>query len=436
MTNISATIYKIYVKKEIVMAKISSVKAFEILDSRGMPTVECEVLLTDGSKGTASVPSGASTGMHEAVELRDGDKDRYGGRGVLSAVKNVNTVISEILVGKNALDQNNIDNIMISYDGSINKSKLGANAILSVSFAVADAAAKSLGIQLYRYIGGIVSRKKLPTPMMNVLNGGAHAANNIDIQEFMIVPRSDVPFAEAVRMCAEVYSALKNLLKKRGLSVALGDEGGFAPDLRSDEAALEILCMATELAGYRVGVDFSYALDVAASEWQSEDGYFLPKRRVKFTREELTQYIDDLTSKYPIISVEDGMGENDNLGWKMLTDRLKPKGITLVGDDLFVTNKERLGRGISDGIANAILLKPNQIGTVSETIDAAGLAKSAGYKTVMSHRSGETECTLISDLAVALMTDYVKFGAPARSERTAKYNRLKRIEEEMYGNRI
>ena len=436
MTNISATIYKIYVKKEIVMAKISSVKAFEILDSRGMPTVECEVLLTDGSKGTASVPSGASTGMHEAVELRDGDKDRYGGRGVLSAVKNVNTVISEILVGKNALDQNNIDNIMISYDGSINKSKLGANAILSVSFAVADAAAKSLGIQLYRYIGGIVSRKKLPTPMMNVLNGGAHAANNIDIQEFMIVPRSDVPFAEAVRMCAEVYSALKNLLKKRGLSVALGDEGGFAPDLRSDEAALEILCMATELAGYRVGVDFSYALDVAASEWQSEDGYFLPKRRVKFTREELTQYIDDLTSKYPIISVEDGMGENDNLGWKMLTDRLKPKGITLVGDDLFVTNKERLGRGISDGIANAILLKPNQIGTVSETIDAAGLAKSAGYKTVMSHRSGETECTLISDLAVALMTDYVKFGAPARSERTAKYNRLKRIEEEMHGYRI
>lgn len=436
MTNISATIYKIYVKKEIVMAKISSVKAFEILDSRGMPTVECEVLLTDGSKGTASVPSGASTGMHEAVELRDGDKDRYGGRGVLSAVKNVNTVISEILVGKNALDQNNIDNIMISYDGSINKSKLGANAILSVSFAVADAAAKSLGIQLYRYIGGIVSRKKLPTPMMNVLNGGAHAANNIDIQEFMIVPRSDVPFGEAVRMCAEVYSALKNLLKKRGLSVALGDEGGFAPDLRSDEAALEILCMATELAGYRVGVDFSYALDVAASEWQSEDGYFLPKRRVKFTREELTQYIDDLTSKYPIISVEDGMGENDNLGWKMLTDRLKPKGITLVGDDLFVTNKERLGRGISDGIANAILLKPNQIGTVSETIDAAGLAKSAGYKTVMSHRSGETECTLISDLAVALMTDYVKFGAPARSERTAKYNRLKRIEEEMHGYRI
>ncbi|MBR5241616.1 MAG: phosphopyruvate hydratase [Clostridia bacterium] len=418
------------------MAKISSLKAFEILDSRGTPTVECEVLLSDGTRGMASVPSGASTGIHEACELRDGDTERYGGRGVLSAVKNVNSTISEILVGKDALDQNNIDSIMISYDGSINKSKLGANAILSASFAVCDAAARSLGISLYRYLGGIVSDKRLPTPMMNVLNGGAHAKNNIDIQEFMIVPRGDVALSDAVRMCAEVYSALKRLLSEKGLSVGLGDEGGFAPDLRSDEEALEMLCSATELAGYRVGVDFSYAIDVAASEWQSEDGYFLPKRRVKFTREELVDYIASLVKKYPIISVEDGMGEDDTEGWKMLTDRLKPKGVTLVGDDLFATNKERLSMGINEGIASAILLKPNQIGTVSETIDAATLAKRSGYKTVMSHRSGETECTIISDLAVALSADYVKFGAPCRSERTAKYNRLIKIEDEIRGYKL
>ena len=436
MTNISATIYKIYVKKEIVMAKISSVKAFEILDSRGTPTVECEVLLTDGTKGVASVPSGASTGMHEACELRDGDMDRYGGRGVLSAVKNVNCTISEILVGKDAFDQNNIDNLMISYDTSINKSKLGANAILSVSLAACDAAAKSLGISLYRYLGGIIPDKKLPTPMMNVLNGGAHAMNNIDIQEFMIVPRGDALFSESVRMCAEVYAALKKLLSKRGLSVSLGDEGGFAPNLKSDEEALEILCHATELAGYHVGVDFFYALDVAASEWQSEDGYFLPKRKAKLTREELVDYIESLAKKYPIISIEDGMGEDDTSGWKMLTERLKPKGITLVGDDLFVTNKERLAMGINEGIASAILLKPNQIGTVSETIEAAALAKRSGYKTIMSHRSGETECTIISDLAAALSVDYVKFGAPARSERTAKYNRLIKIEDEMRGYKL
>lgn len=436
MTNISATIYKIYLKKEIIMAKISSVKAYEILDSRGTPTVECEVLLSDGTKGRASVPSGASTGIHEAVEMRDGDMQRYGGRGVLSAVKAVNTRICEMLVGKDALDQNNIDSIMISYDGSINKSKLGANAILSASFAVCDAAARSLGIPLYRYLGGIAPGKRMPIPMMNVLNGGAHAMNNIDIQEFMIVPRGDVAFCEAVRMCAEVYSALKGLLSSRGLSVGLGDEGGFAPDLRSDEGALEILCMATELAGYRVGVDFSYALDVASSEWQTSDGYLLPKRRVKFTREELVQYIEALASKYPVISIEDGMGEDDTEGWKMLTKRLGPKEINLVGDDLFVTNRERLEEGIKKGLANAVLLKPNQIGTVSETIDAASLAKSVGYKTVMSHRSGETECTVISDLAVALSCDYVKFGAPARGERTAKYNRLMRIEEELRGYKI
>ena len=413
------------------MAKISSVKAFEILDSRGMPTLECEVTLTDGAKGVASVPSGASTGVHEAKELRDGDIKRYGGRGVISAVKNVNSVINEILVGKDALNQSNIDNIMISYDGSINKSKLGANAILSVSFAVCDAAAKSLGIPLYRYLGGIIPRK-MPTPMMNVLNGGAHAENNIDIQEFMIVPRGDAVFSEAVRMCTEVYSALRGLLSKRGLSVGLGDEGGFAPNLKNDEEALEILCHATELAGYRVGVDFSYAIDVAASEWKSDGGYFLPKRGVKRTREELVRYIESLVTKYPIISVEDGMGEDDTSGWKMLTDRLKVKDVILVGDDLFVTNKERLKKGICDRIANAILLKPNQIGTVSETVEAASVARRAGYKTIMSHRSGETECTVISDFAVALSADYVKFGAPARGERTAKYNRLIRIENEMY----
>ena len=416
------------------MARISSVRAFEIIDSRGTPTIECEVLLSDGTRGTASVPSGASTGRHEALELRDNDMERYGGRGVLSAVKTVNTVINDILSGKDATDQYNIDNIMISYDGMINKSKLGANVILSASFAVCSAAARSERIPLYRYLGGLGCSRKTPTPMMNVLNGGLHAKNNIDIQEFMLVPLGQESFSESVRVCAEVYGALKRLLVKKGLSVGVGDEGGFAPDLRSDEEALMLLCDATELAGYRVGVDFAYALDVAASEWHTEGGYLLPKRQIHYTVDELCEYIQGLCMKYPIISMEDGMGEDDIKGWRKLTEKLSPRGVMLVGDDLFVTNKERLKRGIENKIANAILLKPNQIGTLTETIEAAAIAGGAGYKTIMSHRSGETECTFISDLAVALSSDYVKFGAPARGERVAKYNRLIRIENELRGS--
>ena len=433
MTNIAATFNKIYVKKEYVMAKISSVKAFEIIDSRGTPTLECEVLLSDGTRGFASVPSGASTGKHEALELRDNDKKRYGGNGVLCAVKTVNTVINEILSGKDVTDQYNIDSIMISYDGTINKSKLGANAILSVSFAVCDAAARSEGISLYRYLGGIGCSRKVATPMMNVLNGGAHAKNNIDIQEFMLVPLGQESFSEAVRACSEVYCALRKILIKNGHSVGIGDEGGFAPSLDSDEEALIALCEATELAGYRVGVDFAYALDVAASEWKTDDGYFLPKRQVHYSPEKLCEYIQELCMKYPIISVEDGVGEDDITAWRMLTERLGSRGVMLVGDDLFVTNAKRLKKGIENEVANAILLKPNQIGTITETIEAARIARTAGYKTIMSHRSGETECTIISDLAVGLSSDYVKFGAPARGERVAKYNRLIRIENEIRG---
>ena len=411
---------------------IVSVKAREILDSRAIPTVECEVVLEDGSRGTASVPSGASTGIHEAIELRDKDSARYMHKGVKSAVKNVNETIADAIVGLNAYDQANIDYTMISQDGTNNKSNLGANAILSVSEAVADAAANSLNIPLYRYLGGISAPRRMPYPMMNVLNGGAHAKNNIDIQEFMIIPRSGGTFSDGVRMCVEVYHKLKAILAEKSLSTAVGDEGGFAPNLESDESALALLCESVEKAGYKVGDDFSFALDVAASEWHSDGVYKLPKRGVKYTAPQLCEYIAMLCDKYPIISVEDGVGEDDFSAWRILTDKLSPRGINTVGDDLFVTNTERLKKGIKEKIANTVLVKPNQIGSVTEAVECVNIARSAGYKSIMSHRSGETESTFIADLAVALGTEYVKFGAPCRSERTAKYNRLMKIESELF----
>ena len=413
--------------------KIVAVKAREILDSRATPTLECEVMLEDGSLGCASVPSGASVGVHEAVELRDSDSARYMRKGVQSAVKNVNEIIANAIVGMNAYEQANIDYTMITQDGTNNKSKLGANAILSVSEAVAAAAASSLKIPLYRYLGGVAIPRRMPLPMMNVLNGGAHAKNNIDIQEFMIIPRSSGTFSDGVRMCVEVYHKLKNILADKGLSTAVGDEGGFAPSLDSDESALELLCEAVEKAGYKVGADFAFALDVAASEWKFEDGYKLPKRKVRYTAPQLCEYICMLVDKYPVISVEDGVGEDDMSGWRILTDKLTERKINIVGDDFFVTNTERLKKGIKDNLANAVLIKPNQIGTVTETAECINTAKAAGYKSIMSHRSGETESTFIADLGFALGTEFVKFGAPCRSERTAKYNRLMKIECEVFG---
>ncbi len=414
-------------------AKIVSVKAREIIDSRAIPTVECEVELSGGARGVASVPSGASTGSHEAVELRDTDNSRYMRKGVLKAVKNINQTISNCITGMCAYDQANIDYTMISQDGASNKSNLGANAILSVSEAVASAAAKSLGIPLYRYLGGVSMPRRMPRPMMNVLNGGAHAKNNIDIQEFMIIPRSMGTFSDGVRMCVEVYQKLKSILADKGLSTAVGDEGGFAPDLKSDEDAIMLLCEATEKSGYRVGEDFSFALDVAASEWKNKDGYLLPKRNTRFSAEQLSEYITMLCEKYPIVSVEDGMGEDDIRGWRLLTDKLEKLGVIAVGDDLFVTNPDRIYKGIKEKTANAVLIKPNQIGTVSETCEAVNLAESFAYKTIMSHRSGETASTFISDFAFALGTEFVKFGAPCRSERCEKYNRLMKIEKEVFG---
>lgn len=413
--------------------QIVAVNAREILDSRAIPTVECEVMLEDGSIGCASVPSGASTGAHEAIELRDNDSMRYMRKGVRTAVKNVNEIIANAIVGMNAYEQANIDYTMITQDGTNNKSNLGANAILSVSEAVAAASAASLGIPLYRYLGGVGMPRRMPLPMMNVLNGGAHAKNNIDIQEFMIIPRSSGTFSDGVRMCVEVYHKLKNILTDKGLLTAVGDEGGFAPSLESDESALELLCEAVEKAGYKTGVDFAFALDVAASEWKDEDGYKLPKRKVRYTAPQLCEYICMLVDKYPIISVEDGVGEDDTSGWRILTDKLTERKINIVGDDFFVTNTERLKKGIKDKLANAVLIKPNQIGTVTETVECINLAKSAGYKCIMSHRSGETESTFIADFAFALGTEFVKFGAPCRSERTAKYNRLMKIESEVFG---
>lgn len=410
--------------------RIETVRATEILDSRGFPTIMTDVILTDGSIGSAAVPSGASTGIYEAIELRDGDKKRYNGKGVLKAVDNVNKSIAKALFGADAFNQSEIDRIMIELDGTANKSKLGANAILSVSLAAAKAAAGSLKIPLYRYIGGAAAAV-LPTPMMNVLNGGAHAANNVDIQEFMIIPTGARYFSEGMRWCAEVYQNLKSLLKSKNLAVAVGDEGGFAPDLAEDEEAIKIIIEAIQNAGYRPGVDFSIAIDAASSEWYTDEGnYMLPKKKITMTTGELIDYWERLSSDYPIISLEDGLGEEDWKGWKALTDRLGDR-IQLVGDDLYVTNTKKLQKGIKEGISNSILIKPNQIGTLTETLEAIQMAKNAGYTTVISHRSGETEDTTIADIAVAVNAGQIKTGAPARSERVAKYNRLIRIENEL-----
>jgi len=414
------------------MLKIESVKAREILDSRGNPTVEAEVYLNDGSVGRASVPSGASTGIFEACELRDGEAERYLGKGVRKAVQHVNGEIAQALMGHDALDQAGIDHRLIELDGTANKGRLGANAILAVSLAAAKAAAASLGIGLYRYIGGSNGRM-LPVPMMNILNGGAHAANNIDIQEFMIMPVSADSWAEALRRCAEVFHALKGVLKDRGIPASgVGDEGGYAPNLKKDEDALAAIMEAVERAGYTPGEDFMIAIDAAASEWFEEETglYHLPKSGRRMDRRQMAAMWKRLAEKYPIISLEDGMGETDWEGWAMLTKAIGKK-VQLVGDDLFVTNVQRLSQGIEKGVGNAILIKVNQIGTLTETLDAIHMANRAGYPAIISHRSGETEDTTIADLAVAVNAGQIKTGAPSRSERVAKYNQLLRIEEEL-----
>ena len=412
------------------MTEITKVCAREILDSRGNPTVEAEVTLSDGTVASAEVPSGASVGMNEAKELRDSEEPRYHKKGTLTAVKNVNELIHSALVGMDVTDIDEADSVMIALDGTYNKSNLGANAILSVSIAMAKAAAISLGIPLYRYLGGALV-KKMPIPMMNVLNGGVHAGNNIDIQEFMIIPTGAPTFSDGVRMCSEVYHTLKNILSTRALSTAVGDEGGFAPMLESDEEAIKALISAIEKSGYKVGEDFMLGLDAAASEWKNEDGYVMPKRNKKYTSDELVGYFEALVEKYPIISIEDGVGENDEYGWRRITEKLSKKCI-LVGDDLFVTDSRRLDDGISKNIANAILIKPNQIGTVTETAETIFTARRGGYKTVMSHRSGDTADSFIADFAVAMSCDFIKTGAPARAERVAKYNRLMKIENELF----
>jgi enolase len=408
--------------------EIVDVIAREILDSRGNPTVEVEVTLDDGTVGRAAVPSGASTGAFEACELRDGDKGRYLGKGVLQAVENVNGEIAEALTGLNVLDQPTVDKLLIELDGTPNKSRLGANAILGVSLACAKAAAEATGVGLYNYIGG-ANAKQLPVPMMNVLNGGAHASNSVDIQEFMIMPVSAQSFREALRMCAEVFHTLKKVVPSAGV----GDEGGYAPDLASDEDALKALVAAIEKAGYKPGEDFRIAMDPAVSEWfdDSDGCYHLPKRGTVMTRQQMVDMWVDFCAKYPIISIEDGMAEEDWEGWKMLTEALGSK-IQLVGDDLFVTNTERLRKGIQLGVANAILIKVNQIGTLTETLDAIQMAHRAGYTAVVSHRSGETEDTTIADISVAVNAGQIKTGAPSRTDRVAKYNQLLRIEEELF----
>ena len=408
--------------------EIVDVLGREILDSRGNPTVEVEVTLDDGTIGRAAVPSGASTGMYEACELRDGDKARYGGKGVLKAVENVNGEIAEAVVGLNALDQTAIDKLLLELDGTPNKTRLGANAILGVSLACAKAAAEATGQSLYNYIGG-VNAKTLPVPMMNVLNGGAHATgSNVDIQEFMIMPVGAPSWKEALRMCAEVFHTLKKVVPASGV----GDEGGYAPNLDSDEDALKALVTAIEKAGYKPGEDFMLAMDAAVSDWYNRDDecYHLPKRGIKMTRQEMVDMWVDFCNKYPIISLEDCMGEDDWEGWKMLTDALGHK-VQLVGDDLFVTNVSRIKTGIEKGVANSVLIKLNQIGTLTETLDAIQLANRAGYTTVVSHRSGETEDTTIADLVVGLNAGQIKTGAPSRTDRVAKYNQLLRIEEEL-----
>ncbi len=411
--------------------QIEKVIGREILDSRGNPTVEAEVYLIDGTVGRGTAPSGASTGEFEALELRDGDKDRYLGKGVQKAVENINTVINEALIDMDASDIYAIDKAMIDADGTKDKSKLGANAILAVSIACCRAAAAALDIPLYRFLGG-VSGNRLPVPMMNILNGGAHAANTVDVQEFMIMPVGAVSFKEALRWCAEVFHALAKLLKSKGLATSVGDEGGFAPDLASDEEAIQYILDAVKQAGYEPGKDFMIAMDAASSEWKGEKKgeYVLPKAGTKYTSAELIEHWKGLVEKYPIISIEDALDEEDWEGWQLLTKELGDK-VQLVGDDLFVTNTERLAKGISLGCGNSVLIKLNQIGSVSETLEAIKMAHKAGYTAVTSHRSGETEDTTIADLAVALNTCQIKTGAPSRSERVAKYNQLLRIEEEL-----
>ena len=412
--------------------EIVDVLGREILDSRGNPTVEVEVTLDDGSMGRAAVPSVASTGVYEACELRDGDQGRYNGKGVEKAVCNVNTEIAEALIGMNALDQAAIDQTLIELDGTPNKSRLGANAILGASLACAKAAAESLGTSLYNYIGG-VNAKTLPVPMMNILNGGAHASNNVDIQEFMIMPVSAPSWREALRRCAEVFHALKAVLKDNGTPAAgVGDEGGYAPNLKKDEDALKVIVQAIERAGYKPGEDFRIAIDAASSEWYNEETgcYDLPKAKKTMTRQQLVNMWKKFADTYPIISLEDGMGENDWDGWAMLTRAIGSR-VQLVGDDLFVTNTARLKTGIEKGVANAILIKVNQIGTLTETLDAIQMAHRAGYTAVVSHRSGETEDATIADIAVAVNAGQIKTGAPSRSDRVAKYNQLLRIEEEL-----
>ena len=414
------------------MIEIVDVLGREILDSRGNPTVEVEVYLEDGAMGRAAVPSGASTGIYEACELRDGDKSRYLGKGVENAVKNVNTEIAECLIGMNVLDHVSIDKPMFELDGTPNKSRLGANAILGASLACAKAAAESLGVALYNYIGG-VNAKQLPVPMMNILNGGAHATNNVEIQEFMIMPVSAPSFREALRRCAEVFHTLKTVLKENGTPAAgVGDEGGYAPNLKKDEDALKVIVKAIEEAGYKPGEDFMIAIDAATSEWYNgETGcYDLPKAKKTMTKQQMVNMWKKFVDNYPIISLEDGMGENDWEGWSMLTKAIGSK-VQLVGDDLFVTNVERLATGIEKGVANAILIKVNQIGTLTETLDAIQMANRAGYTAVVSHRSGETEDTTIADISVALNAGQIKTGAPSRTDRVAKYNQLLRIEEEL-----
>ena len=422
-------------RKEIIAVtsylEIEKVIGREILDSRGNPTVEAEVYLADGTIGRGMAPTGASTGEFEALELRDGDKGRYLGKGVTKAVENINTIINDVVTGMDASDIYAIDKAMIDADGTKDKSKLGANAILAVSIATARAAAASLDIPLYRFLGGI-SGNRLPVPMMNILNGGAHAANTVDVQEFMIMPVGAPSFKEALRWCAEVFHALAALLKSKGLATSVGDEGGFAPDLASDEEAIQYILEAVKNAGYEPGKDFMIAMDAASSEWKGEKKgeYVLPKAGTKFTSAELIEHWKKLVDKYPIISIEDALDEEDWEGWQLLTKELGNK-IQLVGDDLFVTNTERLSKGIQLGCGNSILIKLNQIGSVSETLEAIKMAHKAGYTAISSHRSGETEDTTIADLAVALNTCQIKTGAPSRTERVAKYNQLLRIEEEL-----
>ncbi len=418
------------------MSYITDIMAREILDSRGNPTVEVEVVLDDGSWGRAAVPSGASTGAFEAVELRDTDSARYLGKGVLTAVNNVNDIIAPEMLGMEATDQRSIDEFLIELDGTENKSRLGANAILGVSLAVAKAAAESCELTLYSYIGGC-NASLLPVPMMNIMNGGAHADNNIDLQEFMVMPVGATTFAEGLRMCAEIYHTLKGVLKERGLGTGVGDEGGFAPNLGSNEEALEVISDAVAKAGYELGDQIMFALDPAATEfYDAERGvYMLKGEGRELDSAAMVEFWADLADRYPIISLEDGMAEDDWDGWRLLTERLGDR-LQLVGDDLFVTNTQRLARGVDLGVANSILIKLNQIGTLTETLECVQMAHRAGYTTVISHRSGETEDTTIADIAVAVNAGQIKTGAPARSDRVAKYNQLLRIEDELDGSAV